>query len=324
MAVAHCSTTDRTRRGYLRNNAARLGAPARPVIVVAGFGVTRLVDPETGRHVWGTAHAMWQTRYPDDLDLPASGFDRLVPRGWVGSRGPVNTGWQIAIALRKFGGYTWLRDVHPFHYDWRLSARHNAQLLAKKVEELGGSVDIVTHSAGSLVALTYVKLLGGAEHVEHLVMIAPVEQGVIEAFRIFVKPERFLRRSFTPAMVATWPFLAELLPEDGRFLTDATLDFWTEDAWRSTVGVVPRNLAEARRLRDELNAAPLHTKTTIIAGDCVPTATRMEWSTRTLTGFVPGDGTVPAPRDARLFCDGHQGIAADPNVHRALVRTLRE
>jgi hypothetical protein len=106
LALAHCSTpfqtTDRTRRGYLRANAAALGAPARPVIVIAGFGVTRLFDPVTGRYVWGTPRSVWRTGQPDELDLDAK--DRLVPRGWVGSRGPINTGWQLAIGLRKFGG----------------------------------------------------------------------------------------------------------------------------------------------------------------------------------------------------------------------------
>lgn len=71
---------------------------------MAGFGVTRLVDPVTKRHVWGTPRAVWRTRYEDDLELDPD--DRLVPAGWVGSRGPINTGWQLAIVLRKFGGYT--------------------------------------------------------------------------------------------------------------------------------------------------------------------------------------------------------------------------
>ncbi|MGZ5432714.1 MAG: hypothetical protein ACXWH7_07260 [Thermoanaerobaculia bacterium] len=69
VALAHCNTTDRTRRAYLRANAATLGKPARPAIVIAGFGVTRLVDPVTKRHVWGTPRAVWRTRYDDDLDL---------------------------------------------------------------------------------------------------------------------------------------------------------------------------------------------------------------------------------------------------------------
>lgn len=76
-ALAHCNTTDRTRRGYLRANAARLGAPPRPVIVIAGFGVTRLVDPVTGRHIWGTPRAMWQRTFPDALKVE----DRIVIAG---------------------------------------------------------------------------------------------------------------------------------------------------------------------------------------------------------------------------------------------------
>ncbi|HVE70431.1 MAG TPA: hypothetical protein VNI54_03610 [Thermoanaerobaculia bacterium] len=45
--------------------------------------------------------------------------------------------------------------------------------------------------------------------------------------------------------------------------------------------------------------------------------------------FEPGDGTVPvssakAGGEAMPFCDGHQGIAADPHVHRTIIRVLRE
>jgi len=91
---------------------------------------------------------------------------------------------------------------------------------------------------------------------------------------------------------------------------------------------------------------PRNVAVTVIAGDCVATARRVlmrgdgsfvfypgelrpdERSLAT-TLFEPGDGTVPvtssdADHDALLFCDGHQGIAADPSVHRAIIRTLRE
>jgi hypothetical protein len=47
------------------------------------------------------------------------------------------------------------------------------------------------------------------------------------------------------------------------------------------------------------------------------------------TLFEPGDGTVPVSSArngaaAELFCDGHQGIATDPNAVRSIVRALRE
>ncbi|HUP49549.1 MAG TPA: hypothetical protein VNA04_12250 [Thermoanaerobaculia bacterium] len=361
LLVATACTTDRTRRAYLRQNAATLSPPDRVVIVIPGFGVTRLFDPVTKRHVWGTARATVHSGFPEDLDLPPGkdglpGRDRLVPRGWVGSRGPVNTGWQLTEALRKYGGYTVGETIHPFFYDWRLSARDNAAHLGEMVERVsrGRKVDLVTHSAGAVVALTYVKLAGGGDRVERLIMIAPVQRGVIDAFRLFVRPERFLRRTFSAELVATWPFLYELLPAAGTFVLGPDgqpleFDAWRAETWpRVSAGhlPLPQVLARARAFRDELAAAPMPAgvRAAVMAGDCVPTARailrrddgtfafyprelrREEEHLRPLM-FEPGDGTVPVSSaagggDAQLFCDGHQGIATDPNVHRAMLRAL--
>ena len=316
----------------------------RPAIVLAGFGVTRLVDPVTDRHVWGTPRSMWYTEYEDDLDLDPN--DRLVPSGWVGSRGPLNTGWQLSIALQKFGGYTEGVDVFPFYYDWRRSANYNARLLEELIERVRGTassrgdydgkVDLVTHSGGSLVALAV-----DSPHVENIVMVAPVRRGSIEAFRVFVRPERFARRTFGPEMVATFPSVFELLPEDGRVFVDEEgkaldRDLWDPRAW--PVDVTP-HLANARAFRDTVR--PPQAKLTLLSGDCLPTARRIlarrdgtyafypsdlgehEQHLAPLL-FVPGDGTALPDADALLFCSGHQGMAADPSVHRAIIRTLRE
>src|SRR5688500_12729152 len=78
LAVLGACTTDRTRRGYLRDQAEGMTAPPRPVIVIPGFGVTRLFDPETGRYVWGTPRTTVHRQYEDDLDLPPQGRDRLI------------------------------------------------------------------------------------------------------------------------------------------------------------------------------------------------------------------------------------------------------
>jgi pimeloyl-ACP methyl ester carboxylesterase len=352
--VASC-TTDRTRRAYLRANAEHLDPPARHVIVIPGFGVTRLFDPVKQRYVWGTARATVRTRFEDDLDLPPGGVrDRLVPRGYTGSRGPINTGWQLTEALRKFGGYTPGATVHPFHYDWRLSARDNAEALSAVVDTISPEqrVDLVTHSAGAMVALAYLKLGNGSGRVENLVMIAPPQRGVVDAFRVFVRPERFIRRTFSPEVVATWPSVYELLPEDGRFLVDengGSMDF---DAWEAgdwtRVGVHPDEtlIERARRFRDELRSIPMPpgVRSVVIAGDCVPTTRRALQRSDGSFAFYPdelrddqadlrpilfeaGDGTVPVSSAAggpetQLFCDGHQGIATDPNVHRAILRVL--
>ena len=353
LVLVTACTTDRTRRGYLLEASASLPPPERVVIVIPGFGVTRLFDPVTGRHVWGTARGMMHTRFEDDLDLPPSGRDRLVPDGYAGSRGPVNVGWQLTEALRRYAGYVAGETVHPFHYDWRLSARQNAIALAGFVSRVGRGrkVDIVTHSAGAIVALSYVKLGDGGGVVDRLIMIAPPRRGVIDAFRIFVRPERFLRRSFTAEMVATWPSVYELLPDDGRFLvapdgTSLGFDAWQADTW-SPVPVSPILLRQGRELRDELARAELpgSVRVSVIAGDCVATARRAllredgtyafypdellpEERHLVPVLFEPGDGTVPASSAAgggsvQLFCDGHQGIATDPSVHRAIIRALR-
>ncbi|PYQ53572.1 MAG: hypothetical protein DMF59_01390 [Acidobacteria bacterium] len=353
-------TTDATRRGYLRTIATTYDTPPRPAIIVPGFGVTRLFDPVAHRYVWGTGRATFQTKYEDDLDLPVDaagniGHDRLVPQGYVGSRGPVNIGWQLMEGLRKFGGYTPDRDVFPFYYDWRLSARENATKLDEVVDRIRGQgkVDIVTHSAGAIVALTYLKLGGGASKVDHLIMIAPTQQGVVDAFRVVVRPERFIRRVFTAEMVETWPFVAELMPEDGRFLVDENggtidRDLWTAEGWKGIRPVIPRQLARARMLRNALNEHPIPSgvQVSVIAGDCVATARRVlmrrdgsfvfyqsellaDEKKLTKVLFDAGDGTVPissanAAGNAMIVCDGHQGIAADPTVHRTIIRTLRQ
>lgn len=359
MLLSAACTTDRTRRGYLERMAADLRPPERHVIVVPGFGVTRLYDPLTERYVWGTPRAAVRTLYEDDLDLPrppATSRDRLVPRGYAGSRGPVNVGWQLTEALQKYGGYVRDESVHPFFYDWRLSARDNAAALARLADRISPDqrVDLVTHSAGALVALTWIKLLGGSDRVERLVMIAPPRRGVVDAFRVFVRPERFVRRILAPDVVATWPAIYELLPDDGRFLVapDGSrheFDAWRAQTWQTAApGLTPDavHLANARALRDQLAAAdfPPGVQQTVIAGDCVPTAMavllrddgsfafyrdELRDGERSLaeTLFEAGDGTVPvssarAGGDAHLFCDGHQGIATDPNVHRALLRAL--
>lgn len=364
-------TTDRTRRGYLRANARSFAAPVHPVIVIPGFGVSRLFDPELGRYVWGTPRTTMRTVWPDDLDLPhdeatfAIGRDRLVPRGFTGSRGPINTAWQLTTALEKFGGYRTGRDLYPFEYDWRLSAADNAARLEVFVAEVrrqhgGAQVDVVTHSAGALLALTWVKLGNGGASVRNLVLLAPPAGGVIEVFRMMVRPEKFIRRTFEPEVVATWPSVTELLPEEGTIFIDASgqpldLDLWSPATWQRLglydAAVHPlfeTSLSRARSFRERLRLAPMPAGVSlhVLAGDCVPTARRVlvrddgtyafypgelrpnEEHLRPLI-FEPGDGTIPlssATRAARpeLFCDGHQGLAADPNVHRALVRILRQ
>jgi pimeloyl-ACP methyl ester carboxylesterase len=396
IAIFAACTTDTTRRGYLRAEAAHLPKPPRPVVIIPGFGVTRLFDPVTGRFVWGTPHSTVQKHFADDVDLPVSddgtlGRDRLVPRGFVGSRGPINTAWQLTVGLAKFAGYTpsWNRaaagdvNAYPFAYDWRLPAAENAERLDALVESIRRDhadpalrIDIITHSAGALVALAYVKLGPGRNKVDHLILIAPAERGVVDSFRFLVRPERFIRRAFSADVAVTFPSITELLPEDGQFLIDPAgrqipRDLWDAASWKALqlslfspemetkvvagsgrarydalVRAFSTSLACSRSFRRSLADAPLpaNVKISVLAGDCVATAKKallrgdgtvafyrseLRSGERSLDSelFEPGDGTVPrssalAGGSATLFCDGHQGLASDPNVQRAIIRTL--
>ncbi len=99
----------------------------------------------------------------------------------------------------------------------------------------------------------------------HLVLIAPAQLGVVDAFRILVRPERFLRRVFTTEMVETWPSVPELLPENGRFVIGeggkpVAFDAWDPRTWHSLIRTTPRFerlIAAGRRFRDDLRDATM-------------------------------------------------------------------
>jgi hypothetical protein len=408
LLLVSCATSDRTRRSYLERLAQSQPRPAVPVVVIPGFGVTRLFDPATARFVWGTPRSVVRTRYPDDLDLPwDEGRERyvrdaLVPRGFAGSRGPINTGWQLSQALIRYGGYARAASdgaarVYPFEWDWRLSMEDNAQRLDAFLDSIRREqndpalrVDLVTHSAGGLLALLYLRIgtaalddeaswerSGAAARakVRRVVAIASPQAGVTDPLRIAVRPERFIRRTFPAEMVATWPSVGELLPRDGRFVVDEQgelldldlhdISAWEQlgiglfapeaqvragsgdEAWKSLVSRFAKTLARGT-LVQRVMARPLpeETSVTLIAGDCVETpfrALRRDDGTfafyrsqlrpgETDLGdefLEPGDGTIPIRSATRghkdrvsLFCSGHQGLAADPSVHRAVVRAL--
>lgn len=150
--------------------------------------------------------------------------------------------------------------------------------------------------------------------------------------------------------------MTELLPEDGRIFVDergASLpyDVWDLATWKRFVplddtrtAALARSLEQARRFREELRNTPLPLTPVVIAGDCVPTAERVlvrddgtfafypgELTDETLRSviFEPGDGTVPissarGDMQPTVLCSGHQGLAADPHVHRAILRALRD
>lgn len=412
-SVTGCGMTRATRSSYLTSLAPYLEPPVRPVIVIPGIGVTRLFDPVTRYFVWGTARNVLHTRYAEDLELPIDPEtllpvrDRLVPRGYVGSRSPINIGWRLSSALVRYGQYhdkptaNGNPTVYSLVYDFRLSSTESAKsldLLIEKIRREHGDpslkVDLIAHSAGGLVALTYLKIgtapvddpasweegsRRAAAKIGRAVLIATPQTGTADVLRLLHRPERFVFRLIPQEMISTFPSVLEMLPEDGRFLLDEQgnlidTDLWKAENWKGLelglfiprvadrirresspeayellVRSFSRSLDRARRLRDALRRPmPEGVVVESVAGDCVPTAHHALRRTDGTLAFYrdelrsseknlidrmveSGDGSVTVTSatggdQARsaLFCDGHQALASDPHVHRAMIRALRE
>lgn len=418
LQLACGGTSNNLREQYLADTASFLEPPTHPVVIMTGFGQMKLYDPVTQRIVWGTPHTMVQTRWADDLDLPVDpdtaevGRDRLVARGFVGLRSSFNYAWHLGRVLERYAGYEAADDTIPpdqqeprllyrFAYDFRLSSAENAKHLDAYIDGIRRAhrspsleVDLLTHSLGGIVALTYLSLgtapiddpsawdagaALAASKVRNAIMLAPPQKGTIDAFRVMVQNERFALRVLFPEWSALYPSITELLPADGRIFiredgTPIEADVWNIETWRRLelslfdpdirermiertseeeyrlhVAAFEKLLERARMVRRAIDRplpGGVHVK--LIASDCIPTSHRVLRRTdgslafyqdelrpaeRHLADlmFVPGDGSITlgsAFADSRggktsIFCDGHQGMALDASVHRAIIRTLQ-
>jgi pimeloyl-ACP methyl ester carboxylesterase len=331
LLLSGCMTYSGTRRGYMERLTEYLPAPQRPVIVIPGFGNSRLYDPVEDKLVWGLGKNLVHTKYSDDLDLPVDpttgefGTDRLKPDGsFAGSRAPFNIAFTLSKALRDYGGYdepgeAWsaVGTVHTFAYDWRLSAVTNARRLDEFIDSIRAAeqpaapkVDLVAHSAGGIVALTYLKLGGlepdADEHeiarasaiasskVSSVTLIGVPQHGTNEAVRALARGEKLIRREMTPKMMSSFSSVLEMLPSDGTVFIDEQgrelpYNVWAESMWRDLgfavwaddpdpelIDAFETSLRKARQLR-EILAKPLSSgvRETVIVGDCVPTASRI-------------------------------------------------
>lgn len=309
-----CFTSNAVRRSELQRLSTIIPPPLRPVVVIPGFGHSRLYDPVTQRFVWGTGRATMTRTFPDDFDLPIDPRtsqaqpDRLVPRGFVGSRGPINAAYHICQALELYGHYdhcsedpTRRSSAYAFAYDWRLSHAENARRLTHFIDDIRRahrdpflSVDIVAHSDGGLVAVALMRLFHPIDRepqpFRRLVLIATPLRGTLEAFRLLNEPEKFIRRELAPRATATFPSIAELLPTDGEvILTERGVvdddDVRNPKTWQSRHlsifgaasgdALLQRAFAAAldkSRAEAEFLSLRDSDDVVLIAGGCVPTA----------------------------------------------------
>jgi pimeloyl-ACP methyl ester carboxylesterase len=248
--LSGCFSTNAVRTRYLEETRPSLDKPARPLIVVPGFGISKLYDAKREHFIWGTPKSMIVDRFPDDFDLPLDGEtnDSIVARGFTGSRSPMNSAFKLGEALKRFALYGKASEsadeantnLYLFAYDWRQSYVHSASELARYIEKVraahgGAQVDLLTHSAGAAVAIALLEQNDAA--IANVIMLAPPLRGSIEAFRLINDEERFWRRTLMPETSATLRSVPELFPDDGRILMNEkgevlAHDIWDPSTWR--------------------------------------------------------------------------------------------
>ena len=269
-----CAPYSAVRERYLTDLRALVPPPARPVIIIPGFGQSRLYDPARNQYVWGTLQATVRVHYEDDFDLPVDAHDgsvardRLIAQGFVGSRGPINPAWHLGDALQRFAGYDSAATdpdtaamLYRFAYDWRLSYFDSGSDLGDFIERVARShgkndlvVDVVTHSSGAMVLAGHLARNRDARaRIGRVVMIAAPIRGSIEAFRLLNDEEQIVRRRMGPLTSVTFQSVLELLPDDGRVLIDETgnvlpRDLWDAETWRnSKLSIFAESIAESAR-----------------------------------------------------------------------------
>jgi pimeloyl-ACP methyl ester carboxylesterase len=368
LALSGCMTYNGTRRAHLERLSEYLPEPERPVIVIPGFGNSRLYDKESGQTVWGHTTNLVRTRYSDDLDLPVDadtlefGLDNLLPDGgFAGARASFNIAFTLSSALQDYGRYLDGGDrpeaiaaVHTFAYDWRLSATTNARRLDELIDSIRAAhlpqaprVDLVAHSAGGLVALAYLKLgvmepdaspdqidlasRLAASKVASVTLLGVPQLGTNEAVRALARGDRLLFRELSPAMMASFPSIPEMLPADGKIFIDedgrpVDLDVWDVSTWEklgfaiwsedpspAARAAFARSLERARRLQKLLVERPIPegVRQIAIASDCVPTATRVLLRADRSLAFYPSELRAGEQGlGLRMFAPGDGSIEA--------------
>jgi pimeloyl-ACP methyl ester carboxylesterase len=226
-------------------------APERPLVFVPGLLGSMLCRTGPDREetvVWGTIDALGQLPTlvvdPTGNDIEPCGLIREVSFLGVFTQavyGPF-------LDRLEAAGYREGETLFVFDYDWRLSVLDNAKRLADFVEASvpgTGTLHIVGHSMGGLIARTYAMNEGGARRIARLVSAGTPWRGSVQVFELLhnglglanplVGGLDNLRRT-----VISFPSTFELLPHydgccsnrQGAAAFEATsVDAWTALKW---------------------------------------------------------------------------------------------
>lgn len=272
--------------GALLRAIARFGGSIKDLQLPTGIGDDHPGDGVTAVRLMPDLHAL------PGIWTPVKGYDRLAKA-------------MTAIGFRE--GVNLL----PFPYDWRLSNRYNARLLARRAGELldrrrethpDAQVVLVAHSMGGLIARWFVEHEGGAEITRRIVTLGTPYRGAAMAVDQLVNGVRrgigALALDLT-AFARSMPSLHQLLPVYACVDTGGDLARLTDTALPH---LDPDLVADAADFHGEQAGTTLaRDRTHLLVGSRQPTATTVcrtgdgiELLDTYLDSDDFGDGTVPA------------------------------
>lgn len=220
-----------------------------PLVGIHGLMGSEIVDPNTGKVLWGKVHGLFSTTADMHLALPLGQGEKttLVATGSIKKIGGVEVYAGIVQTLTQDGGYTLVKGsdavpeapFFPFAYDWRLSCVENARRLSVFIDAIGErchdpdiKVDIVAHSMGGLIARYYLlydgkDVLGeaapvptgeGAAKIRKLVMLGTPNMGSVSSLLALIDGNRVGLARIPPDLISTMPSVVQLMPSPSEYV----------------------------------------------------------------------------------------------------------
>jgi pimeloyl-ACP methyl ester carboxylesterase len=270
------------------------------------------------------------------LALPPGGDDRFGP---LEARGVLTRFTVIPFIASADVYLSWLELGHdhlpgflPLAYDWRHDARETVRELARRIDELaakrpGLRVNLVGHSLGGLIALTYVRYgsgdpakgitWAGARHVKRLALVGAPFGGSPAFLADILRGDKNGRnvRLLAAEAMASFTSSFELLPYPGTFFVDRAgaplpLDARAEESWRNvpperrpTAAALTASRAFREGLLDDAKAPapPPDLRVIVVVGTGRDTVARVtlakpddvDTADFEASPVVPGDSRVP-------------------------------
>jgi len=289
----------------------------------------------------------------------ASEFDPvLIVPGILGSW-QKNGDWVIDPILHSYdnlintflaNGYVQNKTLFTFPYDWERSNRTTADLLANKIQSIKTicgcqHVDLVTHSMGGLVALSYIESSSYKNDVDQLFMITPPLSGAPKAYKAWEAGEldfggnvqntymsaKFTREAKKNGFGNIFDYIQhgpvdsiyELLPVNSNYLLTATSSLVYPNSYpvNGFLETILANIAQVyKKVQVKTILADTKTDSTITGYIVKPSTQLPKWEhgEPTKTIFGAGDGIVPrtsienivGPADKELDNVDHSGAAS--------------